>query len=542
MNTDPDQKSGKRRRDRMAIAAAVFLAMAYGYILWMVADPQTGWILPEAFVYKSYVMQQVPLNASSIVRGTFDTASFDGGNRNTRPLANTFEIFDTHFRSWLWQYCEPVPSLSLTFLFSLILGPWIFYRLLRNLGIRPSIALFGVAIMLLNPGSLSLVVMLFRPAKALMNFWLITSLFLASLIQAQNEGAKPKRRLPLNLMLGASIFLALLCDETGVVIPLAILVLFPSVFLRDRRTILGYLLVPAVLGVLYLQIFPMISARLGFGTPDVFYYPPVAKHPFPGADVMLGNLLTHLEVITQESVGLFDPRSMPQAWQQVLMLLLAMALVVFVHRAMSWQQKPAVNFALLRSSLWVRTLLVILILCIFHTILMEIVGNAQKGRVWGPYWYGAYFGIFWGLLIAAVGEAVARAKGEVPCSFGAMAGFICLALMTVFPYTNFTYRRFHYYPYSPSKIEQMYRGNVNRFEDYNPAIFADQQAINALWRTTGAGVVPASVRKELYWIPIEMGVVKALPIPSARTVLVKYRTLDDYPIPLQKPGEDGHGW
>jgi hypothetical protein len=542
MDMDSDQKGGVWGRKGMALTAAAFLVAAYVYIIALVADPRTAWVLPEAFVYKSYVMQQVPLNVSGVVRGTFDTASFDGGNRNTRPLANTFEIFDTHFRSWLWQYLEPVPSLSLTFIFSLVLGPWIFYRLLLNLGIRLSIAIFATAIMLLNPGSLSLVVMLFRPAKAMLNFWLLVSLWLASQIHLQNTGAKPKSRLPLNLLLGGSIFTGFLFDETGVVIVLAILALFPSVFLQDRRTILGYLLVPAVLGALYLQVFPMIAAGLGFAAPDVFNYPPVENHPFPGGSVILGNLLTHLEVITQESVGLFDPRSMPQVWQQALMLLLAAALVVFAVVAAESRKAAGVDFRSVRESLWYRTILLIFILCVFHTVLMEIVGNAQRGRVWGPYWYGAYFGIFWGLLIATGGEALARAKGEVPRSFGAMAGLICLALMTVFPYTNFVYHRYHYYPYTPAKIELMYRGSVDRFEGYNPAMFANRKKIDALWHKSRAGMLPAVVRKELYWIPIETGAVNALPIPSAKSVLEKYRDQNDYPVPLQKPGEGGHGW
>lgn len=505
MNPNPDQNGGKRRFDWMVMVAAVFLVMAYGYIISMVTDPQSGWVLPEEFTYKSFVMQKVPLNVSSIVRGTFNTRAFDLSNRDTRPLSNTFEILDTHFRSSLWRYIEPVPSLSLTFLFSLILGPWLFYRLLRSLRIRSSIAIFATAIMLLNPASLSLVVMLFRPAKAMMNFWLLVSLGLAAEIHSQNRGVKPKGKLPLNLMLGGSIFLALLFDETGVVIVLAILVLFPSVFLRNRQTILGYLLVPMLLGALYLRIFPTISAKLGFGSPELWHFSPFAKYPFPDAGVMLGNLLTHLKVITQESVGLFDPWLMPQMWQKALMAALALALVGFAAQALRAWKKPAVNFALWRAPLWVRALLLYLLLCVFHTVLMDTLCDPKSGRVWGPYWYGAYFGIFWGLFIASVGESVAQAMGEAPRSFGVMAGLVCVALMTVFPYTNFVYRQSHYYPFDPTRIEDMYRGTLNRFDVYDPEIFADRATIKTLWRVTQKGLIPTLVRKELYWIPVELG-------------------------------------
>lgn len=526
----------------MVLVAAVFLVITYGYIISLVADPQSGWVFPEAYAFKSYVVQKMPLSVSGIVQGTFNNRAFDANDRNTRLLANTFEIFDTHFRSWLWRYIEPVPSLSLTYLFSLILGPWLFYRLLRSLGIRSSIAIFAMAIMLLNPGSLSLVVMLFRPAKAMMNFWLIVSLLLASLIHLQNCGVKPQGKLPLNLMLGGSIFLALLFDETGVVIVLAILVLFPSVFLRDRRTILGYLLVPALLGTLYLRIFPMISARLGFAAPDLFHYSPIAAHPFPSASVMLGNLLSHVKVITQESVGLFDPQLMPQLWQKGLMSLLAIAMAVFAINAMLARNKSTVNVASWRKSIWVRTLLLIILLCGFHTVLMDIVGDPLKGRVWGPYWYGAYFGIFWGLLIAAVGESLAHAKGDVPYSYWSMVGLICVALMAVFPYTNFVYRKYHYYPYAPGNIEQMFRGSINRFEVYNPKIFADQTVINTLWQATQRNKLPKRVRKELYWIPMEMGALNAFPIPSPKAVTVTYWAQHAYPLPIPKKGDDEPGW
>jgi hypothetical protein len=496
------QKIVCKRNYNLQIAITLLL-LAFAYIISLVINPRCSWVQPEAFNYKNYIVHNVPLK--DIIKGTFNNQAFENSDRITRPLSSMFEIIDTHFRIWLWQYVKPIASLSITFLFSLILSPILFFKFLKNIGIRPAIAIFATTLMLLNPGSLSLIVMLFRPAKAMVNFCFILSLFLASSIVIQDRLSSMNKNNRLLPLLGISIFFGFLFDETAVIIVMAILILFPSVFIMNRKRILGFLVVPAVLAVCYLNIFPHLAVHYGYAKPDLLHYQPLATPNFPSTAIVLKNFYDNSIDITIESLGVFNPFNMHEMWQKYLFLFLIIADSIFIIKLlMTSRNKISTNPAYI-SKLVSRSLFLILVLYLFHTLILDTVSiRPTVGRVWGPYYYGAYFGIAWGIFIAAVGEVAAQRQTKFSYSFAMLMCLTCAALMTAFPYTNFIYHRYHYYPYYAPLIENSYRGEINRFAVYDPTIFSGKKQLLDTWLASKKGEVLPDMPKEYLWIPIEM--------------------------------------
>jgi hypothetical protein len=490
-------------QDKTIVFALTFLLLSFCYIAFLVMDPRCGWVLPESLIYKSYIVHNVPLK--DVLKGTFNNQVFENSDRITRPLSSLFEIIDTHFRAWLWQFIRPVASLSLTFIFSLLIGPILYYKFLKNMAIRPAIAVFATAIMLLNPGSLSLIVMMFRPAKAMMNFWLIFSLYFSSLIYLKDKEVKPSLQLSsLMLIVGAGILLGFLFDETAVVIVTAIALLCPSVFMGSTQRVLGFALVPVILLLLYLIVFPAMAVHYGYSKPDLLAYQAISAPNLPSLSDFISNYFANFKDISIESLGMFNPYKVTLLTQKILYAALMITAVIFIGRyVISGKTIKSVSFPV--RNLVIRSFLLLLVLCLFHTFILDTVSIRTDGRVWGPYYYGAYFGIFWGILIAAVGEASAQIKNRVSRDYMLLMSLMCLGLMTAFPYTNFFYHRFHYDPYYPPLIEFYYRGDFNRFEAKDFKMFGDKRLLTDAWHASQKGEAPV-YKREFAWIPVEMGI------------------------------------
>ncbi len=317
------------------------LISSFFYILFIILNPKHSWVQPEAYYYKSYIINYIGLDYRDVVRQTFNFEVFEWSNRVTRPLSSTFEILDTHFRAWLWRFIAPLPSLSLTFLFTLVLCPAIFYKFLRNVGIRPGVALVATAYMLLHPGSLSLVAMLFRPAKAMINFGLVLGLLLASEISRRNKSDQLSVRGPSSALLSlwGLLFLGFLFDETACVIVLAITTFFPRTFFQDRRRALTFLSIPVILLGLYKWVFPAVAVAFGFPKPDLFQYEVISSPPIPGLSRNLKNILINIYIVIKESFCLFNPMSYPSAWER------GLALTFFI-----WAPSPSRAQASYRTS------------------------------------------------------------------------------------------------------------------------------------------------------------------------------------------------
>ena len=132
--------------------ALLLLAVVYLWVLPRCLSYQNAWMEPEEFRMKTFLLKTGPALNSGDLKTGLDWKVFEYKPRCTRPLSSYFEIMDTKFRSWAWRFVCPHPSLSLTWIFSLVLAPLLLFRLLRNLGASPNTGLALTAYYLATPG------------------------------------------------------------------------------------------------------------------------------------------------------------------------------------------------------------------------------------------------------------------------------------------------------------------------------------------------------------------------------------------------------
>lgn len=519
-----------QRKKWRQMSSTLLLIISFLYIGYLIINPKHSWVQPETFVYKHYIMQHA-MSIQSVIKDTFNTWVFEGENRITRPLSTTFEIIDTHFRAWLWQFMTPMPSLSLSFIFSIFLASYLFYHLLRNWGIRPMIAQFATAFMLLSPGTLSLVTMLFRPAKPLMNFWIIFCLYLASIIHKQDTvSATNRKTFLLVCLLWLSVFTAFLFDETALIISIVIAFFFPSAILKNYQRMFAFSLIPIILLILYFFVFPRITAAYGFGKVSLLDYGILSKSHFPKLHVFWKNVKMNTYLLFSENLGLYNPRQMPNFWKKAIFAISSVFTIGFL--IYSLVRITIFNFSRAQYlSLLYKSLFCIVVLCFVDSILLDIVSNGPLGRIWGSYWYGCYLGIFFAIFIAVLGEEIVELRVGAK-AFVAMIWLIALVFIISFPYTNYVYRSFHFYPYRSGDIEAMYRGNVNRFMIYDSHVFANRAELAEVWRMSSHQVLPKEIKKEFYWVLVEKGLLANFPMPNLSDVCTD-KPGHTYIIPLR---------
>ena len=115
-------KAGMQDAKKILFPSAL-LVFVYLYVVFVFLDYQHAWMIPEAFIWKQYILETGKNFLLSDIPRALDSVSFELSSRSTRPLSELLEIFDTKFRVWLWQYLTPHPSLSLTMIFTLIFSP-----------------------------------------------------------------------------------------------------------------------------------------------------------------------------------------------------------------------------------------------------------------------------------------------------------------------------------------------------------------------------------------------------------------------------------
>jgi hypothetical protein len=139
-------------------------ASALMYIGLLICDYNACWMHPEvpwrdvplAFRYGTTV------TIHDFASG-FDPAIVDGTSR-ARFVAYVLHILNEKFRVWLFHYTVPHPSLSHTWIFTLVLSPLLLFKFLRTTVRTPSAGWIGVTLYLVSAGTLSSIAMLGHPA------------------------------------------------------------------------------------------------------------------------------------------------------------------------------------------------------------------------------------------------------------------------------------------------------------------------------------------------------------------------------------------
>lgn len=470
--------------------ASLFLAFTYFYVVFVFLDYQHAWIIPEAFIWKQYILETGKSFLLSDIPRALDSLSFELSARSTRPLSELMEIFDTKFRIWLWQYITPHPSLSLTMIFTLIFTPALLYKLLKSLKIGTSISLLSVALYLATPAFLSTFVMLLRPAKALTNFSILLVLFWASKLSEKMERANDESGIfKKYILLLCMLFFSFFWDETAIFIYPVALVLFPKLFWAKRRRI-AFLSLPLFYMFFQLKALPYLSQLAGFSkmspldsniVQPLWVFPDVRNFPW--------QFYANTKLLLFENLGIFNPFLVPSLFGKTLFMLNILLATTFV----------LLLIQRLKNSKEEKTLLFKIGVCVIGVFFFHYYTMSLHSKIWGPYWYGAYSSIFLVLLLAVSARFVPQ-----KIFFLVVISMTC-SLLYAFPYTNYAYKKLHYYPYEPIQIRDVFLNKINRFT------FADRKGTkiyNATlhyWRNADVQKKSTLCRipKELFYLPLE---------------------------------------
>lgn len=469
----------------------LFCVFVYLYIVFIFLDYQHAWIIPEAFIWKQYILETGKTLLLSDIPRALDTLSFELSSRSTRPLSELLEIFDTKFRVWLWQSMPPHPSLSLTMIFALIFSPILLYKLLRGLKISSSIALFSVALFLATPAFLSTFVMLLRPAKALTNFSFLLILLCASILWEKTLSKEnPSAISGKYILLLSVMFFSFFWDETAIFIYPVALILFPKLFWTKGRRLL-FLSLPLLYLLFQLGVLPILSHWAGFPKTsplDSNIVQPIGV--LPDVKNFPWHFYANTKLLIFENLGLFNPLLVPSLWGKLLFTLNIILVVLFIVLLLRGIKKSQEGKQLLQ-----RMGVCLVAIFFFHYYTMSL-----HSKIWGPYWYGAYSSIFLVLFLAISARFV-------PWKMFALVtvSMVC-SLLYLFPYTNYAYKKFHYYPYNAIKIRDVFLNKINRFtltggEGTNKIY----EATRYYWRNREVQKesVLCQVPKELFYIPLE---------------------------------------
>lgn len=464
------------------------LLFVYLWVIPACLSYQNAWVQPEELFIKIFLLKTGEnLNVKDIKNGLF-WQLFEYKARPTRPLSSYFEIVDTKFRCWLWHFIIPHPSLSLTWIFSLILAPLYLFRLLRNLDISVNLSLALTAFYLSTPGVLSFESMLFRPAKPMTNFFIILCLYLASKLQI--KFLKNNKTIPLLNFLAFWGFAAvsLYWDETALLIIPAVIFIFPSMF-RHKPILILWLLLPLITMTAYLIIIPYLCALAGHEYPHLLKYDDI-QMIFRPENILrsFDHLGINARNLILETMGIFPFAATAPVFIPLFM----------VGAVIAW---ATVLVYILRSKMNVDPLFIFLILLLFLFNTMMSVTTS----VWGPYYYGSYWSVFFVLFLSRLME-----RSKIPLTVLTICFFfIIISTTNSFLGMNTVNKKYYWYPYSPETIADYYKGTRLFFDRRDIPVFSDKEIKSAVYHywtqiRNGVNIKSLILPRELGWLPIEL--------------------------------------
>jgi hypothetical protein len=323
------------------------LVFSYYQVIGILSDYGICWALNEGGWRPQIVAWGFP-DSLEAIKHAFDWRLFEYEPRLTRPLSSIFELVDTPFRAALWHYVPPHPSLSLTWIFSLVFAPLLLFAILRKLNISINVAALAVAIYVANPGVISLEALLFRPSKALANVAILFCLWVAA---RQNDtlrrgfatGAHLTTRFAVLCFL---IFICFFFDEVALVIYPAIVLLFPRIIFRSKATIQIFALLPIAYATSVALLLPRIFALAGSPPPIRAYDPNVSfdklltlQLPRSAYFMTARNIIDNSRSIIADSFGLIDPWFPDSPFYFfifIILVLLSGSFIVAVSRREIW--------------------------------------------------------------------------------------------------------------------------------------------------------------------------------------------------------------
>lgn len=444
-----------------------------------------AWSHPEQFSIKIGIMETGPyLNAHDISNG-LAWKTFEFVPRDTRALSSYFEIIDTKFRSLLWHFMLPHPSLSLTWIFSLILAPFFLYQLLKNIGLSINAALTMVAFYLLTPAILSNEVMLHRPGKPMANFSIIFCLYLASQLKTQFIDQKKEIPFPKYLIFWAITAISFYWDETVWLILPAMFFIFPEV-IRKKEYLLLWCLLPLITLLAYFKIIPYLSILAGHGFPHLEQYDKVGM--LDQKDVFIESfryLVGNTKSLVLDSIGIMPFSHQASVYIKCSMIAALVAWGVLLHFIAKARHK------------WDHLAFFLIGLILFFNYSMAITE-----KTWGPYYYGGFWSIFFTIYLGKLIE-----KALIPSKLLLILFLLILInMVNCFLDMNMIIKKSHYH-WPVSVAKEYFQEKLDRFDPRVKPVFSGEElkySINYYWSHRNALDTRYSLPKELCWLSVEL--------------------------------------
>jgi len=476
-----------------------------------ITDYSMGWVLVEAASWKPSITAWGFPDSLASLKHALDWPMFEFEPRITRPLSNLFELFDTSFRAIAWGFVPPLPSLSLTWPFTLVIAPTLLFLLLRRLGIERWLALLSTALYVANPGVLSLEVMVFRPGKAMTIVALLFCLWLAAgLDRAQRDGTLGDAALSRRFWLLSSLgFISFFWDETALILWPALFLLYPRLVTRTWWTIAGFLAMPIAYIISIKFVLPWLTILSGAPSLTVHDYSPAQKAlsiltlnfkeiGLPSPYELTSYFAKNNILILSDTFGLVPPWITKSEFYymifSVTLLSGMLALKKVITHVMINVKKPLSLkkslFSEDKNSQLIRICALFFASLMYQTFIMSFVIN----HIWGLYYYGVFCVVFIIIFFAKLCQlANIQKKIVYVFVFSAISG-----TTFIFPATNKAYKNAHFYPYKPLIIYSIFNNTINRFEIKGYSGSFLREKTTELW-------LSREKRTNAYNIPTELG-------------------------------------
>jgi len=282
------------------IAASILAAIL---ALFYLSDYENAAVDPQFYIANALGLLQDHLSLRwGDLLNMFLNPGDPDGNR-PRFLTYLVALLDFHLRYSLYDYFLIPPTLSLSWIFQLILGPYCLYRLMQNATRDRQAAWLTLAVYLSSVGFLSGVTFGLAAGKALSNVVYILALFLVSGLDRQAAAGRLLffipgwRKYPLLVLL----FLGPFLDEMPLFAYPLLVLTFPNRFLPPAWTARG--LSAAVVNLAILAL-PLIA----FFQFSIFLAPMITEHYFHYYFDYMGAVFNSGG--TTGPFGMFSPRTL----------------------------------------------------------------------------------------------------------------------------------------------------------------------------------------------------------------------------------------
>ncbi len=436
------------------------LILSFVLLGFLLGDYNVVWSQPENLIKRQALLWRDQGTLWSQILAGFDWSLWENGApRLTRPLSSFLDLANAHFRVWFHATIFPHPSVSLTWIASLLLAPWFLFKAMRHLGLSAFWGLCGVGIYLSLPGQLSLMAMDFRGGKAALLLLMILMVYFLARARAGGAGRFGAWAL---VVYGISLG----TDETALYGLALIFALLDYRRIRDRWLAALSVLISAGYYFVIKSVLPAIHHWAGYPLacrssctdgsydmqakfldlvllgPDVQTYAGIAAITAKNAVLAIWNM---------GGLGLLGD---PQFWPKGLLPLAFLALLLGAGLATRRVPVSPGGGDLGRFA----ALLAVGLVC--HGVLMSLTTHP----LWGSYWYGGYLGLPFALFLICVLKRYTR---PTPLGHG-VAGLLVMLLIasnfTNFRPLNYTYKDFHYYPWRAERLSRIFAHHSLKFD------------------------------------------------------------------------------